>query len=57
MGEGELKLDEKKLLEAVQTERKRKGRGEEEEWGSKRKKGGDSYEVTEEELGKYTFSP
>lgn len=56
LGEGELKLDEKKLLEAVQTERKRKGRGEEEEWGSKRKKGGDSYEVTEEELGKYTFS-
>ena len=53
LGEGDLRLNDMKLAEALQAERKRKGRGEEDEWGSKRKKGGDSYEVTEEELGKY----
>lgn len=55
IGEGELKFDEKKLAEAIQAERKRKARGEEEEWGGKRKKGGDKYEVTEEEMGKCSF--
>jgi pre-mRNA-processing factor SLU7 len=56
LGEGDLRLNDKKLAEAVQAERKRKGRGDEEEGGSKRKKGGDSYEVTEEELGKYILT-
>lgn len=53
LGEGELKLDDRKLADALQAERdrKRKGRGEEEEWGSKKKKAATSYEVTEEELG------
>ena len=57
LGEGELKFDEKKLAEAIQAERKRKGwGGEEEEWGGKRKKGGEKYEVTEEEMGECLFA-
>lgn len=53
LGEGDLKLDEKRLADAMQAERdrKRKGRADEEEGSSKRKKAADSYEVTEEELG------
>ncbi|KAI0093237.1 pre-mRNA-splicing factor SLU7 [Irpex rosettiformis] len=56
LGEGELKFDETKLAEAVKVERKRKARGEEEGWGGKKKKGGDSYEVTEEELEAYRMN-
>ncbi|KAI0812519.1 Pre-mRNA splicing Prp18-interacting factor-domain-containing protein [Irpex lacteus] len=56
IGEGELKFDEKKLAEAIQAERKRKARGEDEEWGGKRKKGGDKYEVTEEEMEAYRMN-
>ena len=53
LGEGEVSLDKEKLAQAMKEERKRKGRAEEEEdrWG-KKQKGGSSYEVTEEELGK-----
>ena len=54
LGEGDLQLNESRLAEALQAERKRKLRGGEEEyeWGSgKKKKGGDGHEVTEEELG------
>lgn len=56
LGEGDLELDESRLAQAIQAERKRKGRtGEEEyEWGSgKKKKVGESQEVTEEELGTF----
>ncbi|KAI0683581.1 Pre-mRNA splicing Prp18-interacting factor-domain-containing protein [Cytidiella melzeri] len=56
LGEGDLKLNDRKLADAIQAERKRKGRGEEDEWGSKRKKAGDSYEVTEEELEAYRMN-
>ena len=55
LGEGDLDLNEDKLAEAIKAERKRKGRGGEEyEWGTgKKRKGGESHEVTEEELGAY----
>lgn len=63
LGEGEVKLDERRLAEAMREERdrKRKGRTDEEDdpWGKsagkdkkKKKKAGE--EVTEEELGKCT---
>ena len=53
LGEGELELDESRLADAIKAERKRKGRGGDEyEWGTgKKRKGGDTHEVTEEELG------
>ncbi len=53
-----MKIDESKLTQALRAERerKRKGRDEEEEWGGKKKKAGDSHEVTEEELGKLHFT-
>ena len=52
LGEGELKLDESRLAQAIREEKKRKGRAEDDDpWDAKRKKGGDKYEVTEEELG------
>lgn len=55
LGEGELQLDNRKLAEALQTERKRKGRDNEDEWTSNKKKAGGSHEVTEEELGMQRF--
>ncbi|PSS17128.1 hypothetical protein PHLCEN_2v3233 [Hermanssonia centrifuga] len=58
LGEGEVKIDESKLTQALRAERerKRKGRDEEEEWGGKKKKAGDSHEVTEEELEAYRMN-
>lgn len=55
LGEGEVNIDKDRLAQAINEEKKRKGRGEEDDdrYG-KRKKGGPvggSYEVTEEELG------
>lgn len=61
VGEGDVKLDEAKLAEAMEDERKRKTRGLEDEGetnGKKRKYDGGfskSYDVTEEELGTWTF--
>lgn len=54
-----MQIDESRLAEAVreERERKRKGRDEEEDkWGKKQKKKGDTAEVTEEELGAFRFS-
>lgn len=52
LGEGEVNLDESRLAQAIRDEKKRKGRADEDDpWDAKRKKGGDKYEVTEEELG------
>ena len=56
LGEGEVQIDESRLAEAIKAERKRKGRAAEEEyeWGSgKKRKAGESHEVTEEQLGTY----
>lgn len=58
LGEGDVQIDESRLAEAVreERERKRKGRDEEEDkWGKKQKKKGDTAEVTEEELGVFRF--
>lgn len=53
LGEGELKLDERKLAEAIREERdrKRKGRSEDDDPWVKGKKKKTTDEVTEEELG------
>ncbi|KAI0344678.1 pre-mRNA-splicing factor SLU7 [Trametopsis cervina] len=56
LGEGDLQLDNRKLADAIQAERKRKGRGEESEAVNKRKKAGESHEVTEEELEAYRMN-
>lgn len=71
LGEGEVQIDENRLAEAIKEERarKRKGRGRdddsdgEEEWEKDRAKGregkrkkGDKYEVTEEELEAYRMN-
>ena len=61
LGEGDLQLDEKRLADALQAEKKRKAQDGDDEsgWGKKKKynsalTGGDqSFEVTEEELGTY----
>lgn len=58
LGEGDVELDKEKLAEAIKEEKKRKQRGEDddsEDRGRKKKYNsvaGDSYDVTEEELGK-----
>lgn len=55
VGEGDLKLDQDRLMQAIQEEKKRKARGlDEDERLSKKPKSGfevGSHEVTEEELG------
>lgn len=65
LGEGEVQLDEKRLADALQDEKKRKALANEEDDGGRGKKkkynsaltGGDkSFEVTEEELGMYIYS-
>ncbi|EJU04168.1 hypothetical protein DACRYDRAFT_114567 [Dacryopinax primogenitus] len=56
LGEGDLKLDQDKLKKAIQEERKRKDRGEEEEWEGKRRKTGDTGDVTEEQLEAYRMN-
>ena len=56
LGEGDLELDEKRLADAIKAERKRKGHGGEDEfeWGTgKKRKAGDTHEVTEEEMGMF----
>ena len=54
LGEGELSIDKDKLAQALSEERKRKARGDDDDdrFG-KKKKSGQSYEVSEEELGKF----
>ena len=59
IGEGDVKLDQDRLAQAVLDEKKRKSRGmkEEEDRSSKKQKSGlelGSHEVTEEELGIYS---
>ncbi|OCH95147.1 hypothetical protein OBBRIDRAFT_746227 [Obba rivulosa] len=60
LGEGELKLDQSRLVDAINEERKRKARGEEDDRWGKRQKGAPSgsagYEVTEEELEAYRMN-
>ena len=51
VGEGEVQLDEERLAQALKKEKKRKARDDETRSG-KRAKGDESYEVTEEQLGK-----
>ena len=55
LGEGELKLDKRKLAEAIREERdrKRKGRSEDDDPWGKGKKKKTTDEVTEEELGAF----
>jgi pre-mRNA-processing factor SLU7 len=58
VGEGDVSIDKARLDKALSEEKKRKAmRGEEDEWGSgKRRKGGregDSYDVSEEDMGTY----
>ena len=60
IGEGDVKIDQDRLAQAVQEEKKRKARSgkEDDDRSSKKKKGtleGGSHEVTEEELGMSTF--
>jgi pre-mRNA-processing factor SLU7 len=56
VGEGDVQLDQAKLAEAIQEEKKRKLRGDntEDRFGKKRKETG-SHDVTEEELGTFIF--
>lgn len=59
LGEGDLELDDKRLAEAIKAERKRKGHGGEDEfeWGTgKKRKAGDTHEVTEEEMEAYRMT-
>ena len=51
VGEGEVQLDEERLAQALKKEKKRKARDDDGRSG-KRAKGDESYEVTEEQLGK-----
>lgn len=56
LGEGEVAINKEKLAQALSEERKRKSRGNDDDdrWGKKQKGGaGSSYEVSEEELGKF----
>lgn len=54
LGEGDLALDKSKLAQAITDERKRKAKGGEDDdrFGKKQK----SYEVSEEELGKFIYA-
>ncbi|KAI0645706.1 pre-mRNA-splicing factor SLU7 [Trametes meyenii] len=54
LGEGDLSLDKDKLSQAINEERKRKARGDEEDRFGKKQKS--SYEVTEEELEAYRMN-
>lgn len=52
LGEGEFKLNDTRLADALREEKKRKGRGEDTgDRTGKRKKGDDSHDVSEEQLG------
>ena len=50
-GEGEIELDKGRLAQALKEEKKRKARDDDDRPG-KRTRGDESYEVTEEQLGK-----
>lgn len=52
VGEGEVQLDKERLAQALKEEKKRKVRGDDDSRLGKRAKGDESYEVTEERLGK-----
>ena len=52
VGEGEIQLDEERLVRALKEEKKRKARGDDDDRSGKRAKGDEPYEVTEEQLGK-----
>ncbi|KAJ7268758.1 pre-mRNA-splicing factor SLU7 [Mycena haematopus] len=58
VGEGDVRIDEDQLSRALQEEKKRKARGEEDtdRSGKKRKNAGGSHDVTEEELEAYRMS-
>lgn len=60
VGEGDVKLDEERLAQAISEEKKRKfrGDGDDDNMGKKRKnvQQGGSHDVTEEELGKFLVS-
>ncbi|KAJ6500145.1 Pre-mRNA splicing Prp18-interacting factor-domain-containing protein [Mycena vitilis] len=58
VGEGDVRLDDDRLSRALQEEKKRKARGQEDEdrTGKKRKNAGGSHDVTEEELEAYRMS-
>lgn len=52
VGEGEVQLDRERLAQALKEEKKRKARGDDDSRSGKRAKGDESYQVTEEQLGK-----
>jgi pre-mRNA-processing factor SLU7 len=52
VGEGEVQLDEERLARALKEEKKRKTRGDDDSRSGKRARGDETYEVTEEQLGK-----
>lgn len=56
LGEGDLALDKDKLAQAISEERKRKARAGDDDGDRFGKKQKSSYEVTEEELGKFICS-
>ncbi|KZO98815.1 pre-mRNA-splicing factor SLU7 [Calocera viscosa TUFC12733] len=57
LGEGDLKLDQDKLQKAILDEKKRKKRdAEEDEWESKKRRTGDTGEVSEEQLEAYRMN-
>ncbi|KAJ7703023.1 Pre-mRNA splicing Prp18-interacting factor-domain-containing protein [Mycena rosella] len=58
VGEGDVRLDDDRLARALNEEKKRKARGEDEDdrSGKKRKNAGGSHDVTEEELEAYRMS-
>jgi len=59
VGEGDVRLDQDRLAQALADEKKRKGRGDDEDRQGKRRKGGvgaSTHEVTEEELEAYRMT-
>ena len=52
VGEGEVELNKERLVQALKEAKKRKTRGEDDGRPGKRAREGDSYEVTEEQLGR-----
>ncbi|KAL0956392.1 hypothetical protein HGRIS_002539 [Hohenbuehelia grisea] len=60
VGEGDVELDKERLAQALQEEKKRKNRGDDEDvrWGKKKKSGleSSSHDVTEEEMEAYRMN-
>jgi pre-mRNA-processing factor SLU7 len=52
VGEGEIQIDNERLVQALKEEKKRKARGDDDGRLGKRAKGDEPYEVSEEQLGK-----